>query len=160
MIFRRQNAVSAGASPLGNGLDKAHDEAHDQAHDEAPVGEQVTGQVAGQVSSRNTDEGESQLESRLETEAHDEAHEAHDEAHDLADTDKRILEACAAKSTPELLEILGYRTRTGNFKRAMNRLCEELKLLEPTLPDAARSKNQKYRLTPKGAALLEKVKHG
>lgn len=77
---------------------------------------------------------------------------AHDEAYELTDTERKILGACreATRSAPDLLEVLGYRTRTGNFKKAMSRLCDVLKLLEPTLPDSARSKNQKYRLTDKG----------
>ena len=85
--------------------------------------------------------------------AHDEAHDkAHDEAHDLNETERKILAACkeSPKSTPELLIILGYQSRTGNFKKAMARLCEQLNLLEPTLPDAVRSKNQRYRVTAKG----------
>jgi len=81
---------------------------------------------------------------------------AHDEAYELTDTEQKILGACreAARSAPELLEVLGYRTRTGNFKKAMSRLCDVLKLLEPTLPDATRSKNQKYCLTDKGREIL------
>lgn len=81
--------------------------------------------------------------------------EAHDEAYDLSDTEKKILGACreAARSAPELLEMLGYRTRTGNFKKAIFRLCDVLKLLEPTLQETARSKNQKYRLTGKGCEM-------
>ena len=38
----------------------------------------------------------------------------------------------------------------------MNRLCESAGLMEPTLPDAPRSKNQKYRLTAKGRELLHR----
>jgi len=56
-----------------------------------------------------------------------------------------------------LLDILGYKTRTGNFKKAMNRLLDELELLEKTLPQATRSKNQKYRLTTKGRQVLENI---
>ncbi len=99
------------------------------------VAQEVTGEVSEQVK------------------AHD---EVHDEAHELTDTERKILGACreATRSAPDLLEVLGYRTRTGNFKKAMSRLCDVLKLLEPTLPDSARSKNQKYRLTDKGREIL------
>ena len=93
--------------------------------------------------------------------AHDEAHnEAHDEAHELSKTEKQILIACEqyAQSTPELLDILGYKSRTGNFKKALSRLLEDLAALERTLPDAVRSKNQKYRITRKGRELLESSK--
>lgn len=85
--------------------------------------------------------------------------EAHDEAHDLLETERSILKACQGtpQSAQELLDILGYKTRTGNFKKAMNRLLDELELLEKTLPQATRSKNQKYRLTAKGRQVLENI---
>lgn len=84
---------------------------------------------------------------------------AHDEAHDLLETERSILKACQGtpQSAQELLDILGYKTRTGNFKKAMNRLLDELELLEKTLPQATRSKNQKYRLTTKGRQVLENI---
>jgi ATP-dependent DNA helicase RecG len=92
-----------------------------------------------------------------QVEAHDEAYdEAHDEAHDLSETELAILKAC--RSSPQgvsgLLIALGYKTRTGNFKKAMLRLEESLSLLEKTLPDSPRSKNQKYRLTAKGKKVV------
>jgi ATP-dependent DNA helicase RecG len=92
--------------------------------------------------------------------AHDEAYdEAYDKAHDLSDTERQILIACteAAQSTPELLNKLGYKSRTGNFKKALSHLVDELAALERTLPDAVRSKNQKYRLISKGRKLLETI---
>lgn len=93
--------------------------------------------------------------------AHDEAHdEAHDKAHELSKTENQILIACeqCARSTPELLDILGYKSRTGNFKKALSHLLGDLAALERTLPDAVRSKNQKYRITSKGRELLESSK--
>jgi ATP-dependent DNA helicase RecG len=48
---------------------------------------------------------------------------------------------------------MGYRARTGNFKRALARLLFD-DFLEMTLPDRPRSKNQQYRLTTKGRAWL------
>ena len=88
-----------------------------------------------------------------QVEAHD---DAHDEAHDLTEIEKSIMTACAkeAYSTPELLIALGYRTRTGNFKKALAHLID-IEGIERTIPDAARSKNQKYPLTDKGRALLD-----
>jgi ATP-dependent DNA helicase RecG len=84
--------------------------------------------------------------------------EAHDEAHDLSATELAILNTClnAPQGTPELLEALGYRSRTGNLKKALSHLVDDIAALERTLPDAVRSKNQKYRLTAKGKELLEK----
>jgi ATP-dependent DNA helicase RecG len=109
-----------------------------------------TEQVAGQVSPQLN----------IPDEAHDEAHDkAHDEAHDFSATELAILNAClsAPQSTAELLEALGYRSRTGNFKKALSRLVDDFAALERTLPDAVRSKNQKYRLTEKGKRLLDSI---
>lgn len=87
--------------------------------------------------------------------------EAHDKAHDeayepMSKIEQRILHACldAPQNTPELLALLGYESRTGNFKKALSRLMD-LACLEMTIPDKPRSKKQKYRLTEKGRKLLE-----
>lgn len=80
--------------------------------------------------------------------AHNGAHdEAHDQAHDFSNTEKAILQACrkGPLSSAQLLEALGYKSRTGNFKNALSRLLKK-KLLARTIPDAPRSKKQKYRI--------------
>jgi len=46
------------------------------------------------------------------------------------------------------MALLGYTTRTGNFKRALKRL-SALALIEMTVPDKPNSRLQKYRLTEK-----------
>jgi len=71
-----------------------------------------------------------------------------------------ILKACqnTPLGTQELLVHLGYKTRTGNFKKALASLENELNFIEKTLPDAVQSKNQKYRLTEKGKHMLKKLK--
>ena len=104
---------------------EAHDEAHDEAH-----------------------------------EAHEEAHEAHDEAHEedrkaLQDWEIAVLRACAAQPATrrELLAASGYSTRTGNFKRAIEKHLA-MNLLELTIPDKPRSRLQKYRLTAAGRQML------
>ena len=94
---------------------------------------------------------------------HDEAHDgAHDQAHDganetLSIVEHRLLTGCAhePQNTPGLLRTLGYKTRTGSFKAALNRLLA-LGFLEMTIPDKPRSKKQRYRTTPAGRAVLEK----
>jgi ATP-dependent DNA helicase RecG len=79
-------------------------------------------------------------------------------AHDfLTDTEIQILSHCTApKSTPELLTLLGYRSRTGNYKSALSNLLEK-NLIEMTLPKVPRSKNQKYRLTEAGEKLINEL---
>lgn len=81
-------------------------------------------------------------------EAHDEApDEAHDEAHDLSETEKYILQVCrdGPLSSSQLLDALGYKFRTGHFKKTLSRLLK-LELLVRTVPDAPRSKKQKYKI--------------
>lgn len=71
-----------------------------------------------------------------------------------------ILRTCVAgpQSTPELLQALGYTSRTGNYKNALMRLVEQLHLVEMTIPDSPRSKKQKYRLTTKGKQYVQSAK--
>ncbi|WP_246293874.1 DUF6079 family protein [Desulfobacter latus] len=61
-----------------------------------------------------------------------------------------------ALSGPELLGILGYKSRTRNFRIAMADLMER-DLIEMTLPETPKSKNQKYRLTQSGLHLVENL---
>jgi ATP-dependent DNA helicase RecG len=89
------------------------------------------------------------------------AFEAHDEAHDetqvaLNETERHILHVLDAnpKSVPELAAILGYKGRSGHFKKALERLGAE-GLIALTLPAAPRSKLQKRRLTVRGRRCLE-----
>ena len=88
--------------------------------------------------------------------AHQEAHdEAHEEAHvALTEVERKILQACleCPKNTQDILQKLGYKTRTGNFKKALEHLLDA-RFLERTLPETPRSKKQQYRLTPKGLLL-------
>ncbi len=87
----------------------------------------------------------------------DKAHDkAHDEAHDkLNETEMKILQACkTAMSTPELLKILGYKSRTGNYKNALTSLLEA-ELIEMTIPESPRSKSQKYIISAKGIDLMK-----
>ena len=86
--------------------------------------------------------------------------EAHDGAHDqsaanLNSTERRILNACGKgpRKASELIGVLGYKSRTGHFKRSLNRLLD-LRVLERTLRNAPRSRNQKYRLTELGEKML------
>jgi ATP-dependent DNA helicase RecG len=92
-----------------------------------------------------------------QSKAHD---EAHDEAHEpISWVEHRIMEACqdSSRSTPELLSVLGYAVRTGNFKRGLKRLIA-MDLLEMSMPGKPRSRNQNYRLSAKGRIWLAKEK--
>ena len=73
----------------------------------------------------------------------------------LQDWEIAVLRACMEQSATgrELLLASGYSTRTGNFKRAIERHLA-LNLLERTVPDKPRSRNQKYRLTAAGRRVL------
>ncbi|NYT60500.1 putative DNA binding domain-containing protein [Alcaligenaceae bacterium] len=60
-------------------------------------------------------------------------------------------------SANELVALLGLKSKTGAFKRAIKELLEA-ELIEYTLPDAVQSRLQKYRVTEKG--ILESGKNG
>ena len=66
-----------------------------------------------------------------------------------------VLKACAERPATgrELLMASGYSTRTGNFKRAIERHLA-MNLLELTIPDKPRSGKQRYRLTTAGRRIL------
>jgi ATP-dependent DNA helicase RecG len=96
-----------------------------------------------------------------QVEAHEEAQVKAQEAQvgaqvDLLKWQKDILTSCsyAEKTGRELMEIAGYGSRTGNFKKGLQRLLDH-KLLELTISDKPNSRLQKYRLTAKGRAIVE-----
>ena len=59
-----------------------------------------------------------------------------------------------SKSGQELLNVAGYETRTGNFKRSLDKLLQAA-MLEMLIPDKPNSRMQKYRLTAKGRTWLD-----
>ena len=69
----------------------------------------------------------------------------------LNKTEQQILKACTQgkQSSGELLDILGYKTRTRNFRDALSHLLE-LGLITYTIPDTPRHPDQKYRITDTG----------
>lgn len=96
-----------------------------------------------------------------QVEAHEEAQVKAQEAQvgaqvDLLKWQKDILTSCSydEKTGRELMEIAGYGSRTGNFKKGLQRLLDH-KLLELTISDKPNSRLQKYRLTAKGRAIVE-----
>jgi ATP-dependent DNA helicase RecG len=142
----------------GTGIKRIRDEAHDQGCPE-PVFEENGFFTA--IFYPNPEVRARAASQQLETTSMDrhqvEAHEAYDEAHDpMTRIERELMQACAEqpKNTPDLLRLLGYRTRTGNFKRALSRQLAR-GFLEMTIPDKPRAKTQKYRITPKGREVLE-----
>jgi len=89
-----------------------------------------------------------------------EAQEAQVEAQeaqvDLAAWEIQLLISCQEEDATgkELLQAAGYTSRTGNFKRGLEKLIR-LQLIERTIPDKPTSRLQKYRLTEKGRAWLQ-----
>jgi DNA-binding HxlR family transcriptional regulator len=69
---------------------------------------------------------------------------------------KAILNALrdARLSANELTEVLGLKSKTGAFKRTVKALLSH-HLIEYTIPDKHSSRLQKYRLTPKGTAVIK-----
>jgi len=121
------------------------------------VADQLVNQVLLVKLTENTFELAPVMKKKFYDQAHDQAQdEAHDQAQDgLNDTEFKILESCkTAKSTQELLKILGYTSRTGNYKTALNNLLKS-KLISMTIPDNPRSKNQKYMISKRGIRLLD-----
>ena len=69
-----------------------------------------------------------------------------------------ILRFCSTpKSRGEILKNLGYKNHFDNYKRYLKPVLNNY-LIEMTIPDKPKSKNQKYRLTDKGKQTLEMIR--
>ena len=91
---------------------------------------------------------------QAQVQAHD---EAQDQAHVLNETERRVLEALqkGPMATVQISAALGHSGRSGAIKLALTHL-ESIRLIELTIPDKPRSRNQMRRLTPSGKAWLAK----
>ena len=96
--------------------------------------------------------------------AHAEAQvEAHAETQVFLDSNKtaiemlKIINENSPISRKKISDKLGYSSRTGNIKRAMNLLIKN-ELINLTIPKIHKSPNQKYVITDKGKALLKRLK--
>jgi ATP-dependent DNA helicase RecG len=69
----------------------------------------------------------------------------------LSETEQKTLQFCQHKplSNKEIFIALGYKSLSGNLKKALKRL-QEIGLLQYTIPDKPRSQHQQYMLTQKG----------
>ena len=108
------------------------------------------------------DRGRKSFEIRLpltraipEVEAQEAQVEAQEAQVDFAKWQLDLLDACSSgeKYARELLSIAGYKSRTGNFKKGLQRLIDE-QILELTIPDKPNSPLQKYRITEFGKKLV------
>ena len=107
-------------------------------------------QVAGEFSDYDTD---------YDTD-HDTDHDSdHDTDHDT-DHDELVIKLITVvsteKSRPELMRILDLK-HSGNFRNNYLYPALEAGLVEMTLPDTPKSKNQKYRLSQKGFVLKNRL---
>ena len=75
----------------------------------------------------------------------------------LSETEQKILHGLAKDilGRKDLLNLLGYSQKTGNYKSAIARL-SNLNLIEYTIPEKPNSRLQKYRLTEKGRTWLSR----
>ena len=105
---------------------KAHDEALDGMHDEAPVEAPVEAPIEAPV--------------------------------EISATEINIIKALTTEPLGRrtLLDRLGYSQRTGNFKKAVRKLLDDV-LIELTIPDKPNSRLQKYRLTAKGREVVRSL---
>ena len=82
---------------------------------------------------------------------HDGGHDGVHHLSNLSEVALNILKFCSdvPMGTPDLLNALGYGTRTRNYRESIAKLLE-LGLIEMTNPASPKSKKQKYQLTIKG----------
>jgi ATP-dependent DNA helicase RecG len=79
------------------------------------------------------------------------------EASVITETEQKILALCQKKpcGNREIFLELGYKSLTGNVKKALNRL-KKIQAIAYTIPDKPRSQHQKYRITERGLTILMK----
>lgn len=97
------------------------------------------------------------FQAEAQVEAQVEGREAQVEAQvDLTSTEQKILTALieSEKSARELIDAAGYKSRTGNFKRGLEKLLSE-KLILMTNPENPKASNQKYVISEHGFRLLK-----
>ena len=125
---------------------------------------QVTEQAMGQVAGRTGGQPESGgVHDQVGSQAKGQEGQAGGQGGQAALSAKEIamLQTCLDGAVPAeaLLAAAGHSSRTGHFRRWLNRLLRE-GLLEMTVPDKPRSPAQKYRLTDKGRAAIAPTGEG
>ena len=80
--------------------------------------------------------------------------EGDQESDQVTDKEKKILSYCIdSRSRAEILSEIGISNHTTNYKRHIEPLLEK-ELLQMTIPDSPKNRNQKYRTTQKGKKKL------
>lgn len=80
--------------------------------------------------------------------------ESDQESDQVTDKEKKILSYCIdSRSRAEILSEIGISNHTTNYKRHIEPLLEK-ELLQMTIPDSPKNRNQKYRTTQKGKEKL------
>lgn len=123
----------------------------------AAVAEQLVNQVLLSRSGENTFKLAPVMKQRFQMEAQVEAQEAQVKAQvDLTPTEQKILSALreGEKSGKNLVEVAGYKSRTGNFKRSLEKLLAN-DLIRMTNPENPKASNQKYVISEHGSRLLK-----
>ncbi len=90
---------------------------------------------------------EAQVEAQVE--AHVEAHER------LTETELKILRLCLKQpiGNRDIIQGLGYKTLSGNVKKALQRL-KEMRAIAYTIPEKPKSQHQQYAITERGKKIL------
>ncbi|MHB1349834.1 MAG: ATP-binding protein [Desulfobulbaceae bacterium] len=107
-------------------------------------------------------QGQDDVEAQeAQAEAQERGQEAHDFQGKLQKWEISLLRVCIDQDATgaELLTAAGYSSRTGNFKRGLEKLLN-YRLLEMTIPGKPRSSKQRYRLTALGRQFLEQQSKG
>ena len=117
--------------------------------------------VAADGNGQAEDQGEGQAEGQAGGQAGGQAEGQAEGQAALSAKEIAMLQACfdGAVAAEALLAAIGHSSRTGYFRRRLDRLLHD-ELLEMTAPDKPRSPAQRYRLTEKGQAALGRAAEG
>ena len=123
----------------------------------AEIADQLVRQALLVKLSENTFELAPAMKQRFQAEAQVEAQVDNRGAQvGFTETDQKILSALSdgEKSGKELLNAVGYKSRTGNFKRSLEKLLT-YDLIRMSNPDNPTASNQKYVIAEHGLRLLK-----
>ena len=128
---------------------------------EGQAGGQAEGQAGGQAEGQAGGQAEGQVEGQAEGQAEGQVEGQVEGQAALSAKEIAMLQACfdGAVAAEALLAAIGHSSRTGYFRRRLDRLLRD-ELVEMTAPDKPRNPAQRYRLTNKGQAALGRAAEG